>query len=131
MVVVETELWPNLIAAAAAQGVPLALLSARLSARSLERYLGFAPKLMRDAVRAFAVIGAQSEADRMRFVRLGAEPGRVHVIGNLKFDVPLDPGVPARGAALRARWAAGRPLWMAGSTHAGEETMLLEVQRRL
>lgn len=131
LVIVETELWPNLIAAAAAQGVPLALLSARISARSLQRYRRFAPAMMRDAVRAFGVIGAQTEADRRRFIELGAIPARVRIVGNLKFDVPLDPAVPERGALLRARWAPDRPLWMAGSTHAGEEKLLIQAQQRL
>src|SRR5690606_18054932 len=101
------------------------------SARSLLRYRRYAPGMMRDAVRAFGVIGAQTQADRLRFIELGAAPDKVQVIGNLKFDVPQDAGVPARGAALRARWAPDRPLWMAGSTHAGEEELLLQAQRRL
>lgn len=130
-VFVESELWPNLIAAAHARGMPLALVSARLSVRSLRRYRRFAPAMMRRAVRAFRLIGAQSEADQARFIELGAEPARVTVTGNLKFDVPQDAGLPARGAALRAAWAAQRPLWVAGSTHPHEEQLLLEAQRRL
>ncbi|MFO7324540.1 MAG: 3-deoxy-D-manno-octulosonic acid transferase [Pseudomonadota bacterium] len=131
LVLVEVELWPNLIAAAAARRVPVALLSARLSERSLQRYLRFAPGLMRQTVRALAVIGAQTEADRQRFIRLGADPARVQVMGNLKFDLPPDPSLPQQGAELRARWAAARPLWVAGSTHAGEEEVLLAAQARL
>lgn len=131
LVIIETELWPNLIAAVAAAGVPMALLSARLSERSLRRYLRLAPATMRGTIRAFDVIGAQSGDDRERFIRLGADPARVQVTGNLKFDVPLDPDVPARGAALRARCAPRRPLWVAGSTHAGEEAVLLAAQRRV
>src|SRR5690606_19399612 len=130
-VIVETELWPNLIAAAAARRIPLALVSARLSERSLRGYRRWAPGMMRAAVRAFAAIGAQSEADRARLLQLGAGEAQVGVTGNLKFDVPLEPGLPARGAALRARWAAGRPLWVAGSTHPGEESVLLAAHRRL
>lgn len=131
LVLVETELWPNMIAAATAGGVPVALLSARLSGRSLARYLRFAPGLMRDAVRALALIGAQTQIDRQRFIELGAPPERVQVIGNLKSDLRLEPDLPARGTALRARWAPGRPLWVAGSTHPGEEQMLLAAQHRL
>ncbi len=130
-VIVETELWPNLIAAAAARRIPLALVSARLSERSLRGYRRWAPGMMRATVRAFAAIGAQSEADRARLLQLGAGEAQVGVTGNLKFDVPLEPGLPARGAALRARWAAGRPLWVAGSTHPGEESVLLAAHRRL
>jgi 3-deoxy-D-manno-octulosonic-acid transferase len=120
-VFVETELWPNLVAVAAHAGLPLLLVSARLSVRSLTRYLRFAPRLMRDTVRAFAAVGAQTEVDRSRFIDLGADPAAVSVIGNLKFDLPVDAALPARGVALRERWASGRQLWVAGSTHPGEE----------
>lgn len=130
-VFVETELWPNLIAGAQARGIPLALASARLSARSLRGYRRWAPAMMRTAVRTFAIIGAQTEADRARLLQLGAEAERVSVTGNLKFDLPLDAGLASRGAALRARWAPDRPLWVAGSTHAGEEDLLLAAHRRL
>lgn len=130
-VFVETELWPNLIAAARARGIPLALASARLSDRSLRGYQRWAPAMMRDTVRAFAVIGAQTAADRARLLQLGAAEECVSVTGNLKFDLPLDADLPARGAALRARWAPDRPLWVAGSTHPVEEGLLLAAQRRL
>lgn len=130
-VFVETELWPNLIAAAQRDHVPMVLLSARVSQRSLQGYRRYAGSLMRATVQAFAAIGAQSEADRARFVELGAGAGRVTVTGNLKFDLPLAQDVPARGRALRACWAAERPLWVAGSTHPGEEDQLLAAQRRL
>lgn len=131
LLLVESELWPNLLAAAARQGVPVALLSARLSARSLARYRRLAPAMMRQAVQAIDVIGCQSETDRMRFIELGAAPARVHVTGNLKFDLRVDADLAVRGAQLRARWAPHRPLWVAGSTHAGEEAVLLDAQRRL
>jgi 3-deoxy-D-manno-octulosonic-acid transferase len=130
-VIVETELWPNLIAIAQARGIPLALASARLSERSLRGYRRWAPGLMRQTVRAFTAIGAQSEPDRARLLQLGVDEAQVAVTGNLKFDVPLEPDLADSGAALRARWAPGRPLWVAGSTHAGEETILLAAQRRL
>jgi 3-deoxy-D-manno-octulosonic-acid transferase len=130
-VFVETELWPNLVAAARARGVPLALVSARLSERSLRRYRRWAPSVMRETVQAFAAVGVQGEADRERFILLGAAPASVSLVGNLKFDLPLDPGLPARGAALRAQWAPERALWTAGSTHSGEEALLIEAQRQL
>jgi 3-deoxy-D-manno-octulosonic-acid transferase len=130
-VFVETELWPNLVAAARARKVPLALVSARLSERSFGRYRRWAPTMMRETVQAFVAVGVQGEADRDRFIRLGAAPSSVSLVGNLKFDLPLDPDLPARGAALRARWAPGRTLWTAGSTHPGEEAMLVEAQRQL
>ena len=130
-VFVETELWPNLIAAAASRSIPLALVSARVSARSLVRYRRWASGLMQATVRAFGWIGAQSAEDAARFVSLGADPSLVQVAGNLKFDMPLPPGILEQGAALRARAAPARPLWVAGSTHEGEEAQCLAAQREL
>jgi 3-deoxy-D-manno-octulosonic-acid transferase len=130
-VFVETELWPNLIAACAQQQLPLTLVSARMSERSLQRYQRFAAGLMRQTVRAFSSIGTQSELDRERFIALGASPARVQAIGNLKFDFPLPADIARRGAELRAQHAPHSPLWVAGSTHAGEEDICLAAQRAL
>jgi 3-deoxy-D-manno-octulosonic-acid transferase len=130
-VFVETELWPNLVAGARDGGVALLLVSARLSERSLRRYRGIAPRLMRDTVGAFAAIGAQTEADRARFVALGAAPAAVSVTGNLKFDQQVDATQREHGAALRARWAPGRSLWVAGSTHPGEEAECIAAHQEL
>lgn len=128
-VFVETELWPNFVAGAAHARMPLLLVSARLSARSLLRYRKLAMQLMRDTVRAFAAIGAQTEVDRRRFIDLGADPAAVAVTGNLKFDLSVDAALPGRGVALRERWARGRPLWVAGSTHPGEEEACIAAHR--
>ena len=130
-VFVETELWPNLVQGAAARGLPVLLISARVSARSASRYQRWAPRLMRDTVRAFALIAAQGAADRERFIALGAEPSRVLVQGNLKFDLPLPDNVASRGAQVRARIAPRRAMWVAGSTHPGEEAFCLVAQRAL
>jgi 3-deoxy-D-manno-octulosonic-acid transferase len=130
-VFVETELWPNLAAAARTAGVPLILASARLSGRSAVRYQRWMPRLMRETVRSFARIGAQSEADATRFRELGAADADVTVTGNLKFDLQLPDDVAARGGLLRRQWAPARPLWIAGSTHAGEEAICVDAQRRL
>jgi len=130
-VLVEGELWPNIAARTGAAGVPLVLVSGRISARSLGRYRLLAGALMRRTVRAFARIGAQDEASRERFVQLGADPDRVSVIGNLKLDQVPPAEVTALGQALRARWAPTRPVWVAGSTHEGEEQVLLDAQQQL
>jgi len=130
-VFVETELWPNLLLTAQRAQVPLGLISARLSDRSLRRYRRWAPRLMRETVGAFTGIAAQSEADRARFVQLGAIGAAVSVAGNLKAELELPPEIDKLGAAWRAQWAPRRPLWVAGSTHAGEETICLAAQRHL
>ncbi|HXC57882.1 MAG TPA: 3-deoxy-D-manno-octulosonic acid transferase [Steroidobacteraceae bacterium] len=130
-VFVEKEIWPNLVRSAADSHVPLLLVSARVSVRSTERYRRFMPRLMRDSLRGFAQIAAQSMADRERFIALGADPAQMVVAGNLKFDLPLPTDVAGRGAALRQRIAPHRSVWVAGSTHEGEEAACLEAQRAL
>jgi 3-deoxy-D-manno-octulosonic-acid transferase len=128
---VETEIWPNMIAVATRAGVPLSMVSARVSERSTTSYLRYAPGLVRRTLVKFRGIGAQSEADRQRFIRLGADPSRLQVIGNLKFDFPLPVDIEQQGQKLRARYAPHRPMWVAGSTHAGEEEICIAAQQVL
>jgi 3-deoxy-D-manno-octulosonic-acid transferase len=128
-VFIETELWPNLYHACARRGVPLVIASARLSERSARRYARCG-SLFRQPL-ATAWIAAQSEQDAERFRALGATPARVQVLGNLKFDFRVREDGLARGRALRLEHAPQRPLWVAGSTHAGEEEVLLAAHRRL
>jgi 3-deoxy-D-manno-octulosonic-acid transferase len=131
LVLLETELWPNLIAGTGERGVPLAMLSARVSEISTQRYLRWARGLMRDSLQWIGLIGAQTAEDARRFDRLGARAGSVQVAGNLKFDFPLPPDIEATGATLRARHAPHRSLWVAGSTHPGEEGQVIDAQRSL
>jgi len=129
-IVLETEIWPNLYARCAARGTPLVIASARLSGKSVRRYRLVAA-LMRGTLAHCALVCAQSREDAERFVALGAPTARVKVCGNLKFDLALPPDTLAKGAALRGRYAAGRPVWVAGSTHAGEERVALDAHRLL
>lgn len=128
-VMLETELWPNLYRQCRRRGVPLVIGSARLSARSARRYrlLG---ALVRESL-ATATVAAQSDVDAARFLSIGATPDRTHIIGNLKFDFTPPPDIAARGHRLRTRYGADRPLWVAGSTHEGEEQAVLEAHRRV
>ena len=127
-VIFETELWPNLYHQCGRRRIPLVLASARISSRSVNRYLRLR-SLFRDALSRGVVVAAQGTADADRFKSLGADPERIHVTGNIKFDfsVPLDLG--ERGGQLREFYAAARPVWVAGSTHAGEEAIVLEAHR--
>lgn len=124
-VIFETELWPNLYRECGRRRVPLVLASARISARSVGRYQRLGA-LFRDTLSQAVVVAAQGEGDAERFRILGAAPATTHVTGNLKFDFELPPDIASRGAALRAHYARGRPLWVAGSTHGGgeEQTVL-------
>ncbi len=124
-IIMETELWPNLYAECGRRGIPLVLANARISPRSVERYRRFSG-LFGYALSHGIVIGAQSERDAERFRSLGAATARVHVTGNLKADVGFPPEVPERGARFRAEHLAGRPSWVAASTHEGEEAQVLD-----
>jgi 3-deoxy-D-manno-octulosonic-acid transferase len=130
LIVLETELWPNLLHQTQCSGVPVLFASARVSERSAGRYQRV-PGLLRAALAAGVWVGAQTEVDAQRFVALGVPPARVSVVGNIKFDRALPPGLPERGAQLRAHYGAGRPVWVAGSTHAGEEPIVLAAHRQL
>lgn len=126
--VLETELWPNLYAECGRRNVPLVLANARISPRSIARYRRFAP-LFRQTLAHGTVIAAQSEADAARFRSIGAIPARTRMTGNIKFDVELPPEIGAQGAEWRQRHAPGRPIWVAGSTHEGEEELVLDAHR--
>jgi 3-deoxy-D-manno-octulosonic-acid transferase len=120
-VVMETEIWPNLLQAMRRAGVPLLLANARLSEKSAARGARYAA-LLRPAAAAFSRVAAQSEADRARIARW--YDGPIEVTGNLKFDIAVDAERVAAGRALRAGWGA-RPVWLAASTREGEEALLL------
>ncbi|MBS0579963.1 MAG: lipid IV(A) 3-deoxy-D-manno-octulosonic acid transferase [Proteobacteria bacterium] len=127
-VIFETELWPNLYRECARQRVPLVIASARISSRSVGRYRKLGNLFSGTLARA-AVVAAQGPEDAERFRALGADPDALQVTGNLKFDFELPGDIQARGAALRAAYAPDRPVWVAGSTHAGEEDAVLEAHR--
>ena len=129
-VIFETELWPNLYRECGRRRVPLVLASARVSERSLGRYRRLGA-LFRDALSQAAIVAAQGEADAARFRALGADAGSTHVTGNLKFDFEVPEDLPERGRRLRSRYAPGRALWVAGSTHEGEEAAVLEAQHEV
>ena len=129
-VIFETELWPNLYRACGRRRVPLIIASARLSQRSVERYQWLGA-LFRDTLSQGVLVAAQAEADAGRYRALGAEPDRVRVTGNLKFDLTLPPGLGARGEELRSHYAAERPMWVAGSTREGEEELVLRAHAQV
>jgi len=124
---VETELWPNLAAAAARRRIPLLLVNARLSDRSARGYARI-PSLARPLLRSLRGIAAQTEADAARLRALGAHD--VVVTGNIKFDIDVAPGMIERGRALRARFGADRPVIVLASTRDGEEALLLDALAR-
>lgn len=124
-VIVETEIWPNLYFACRRRGIPLMIVNARLSERSMRGYRP-ARGLVRAALRCVSLVAAQSRTDAARYRVLGAPAERVVVSGNLKFDMPVPAQAKVDGEAMRDRWGRLRPVWMAASTHEGEELAVLE-----
>jgi len=128
--ILETELWPNLYAECGRRRVPLVLASARISPHSVGRYRLLVP-LFRRALSHGIVIAAQSETDAERFRSIGASAERTRVTGNIKFDFQPPPDIGPRGLRWRAENAPGRPVWAAGSTHEGEEAIILAAHQRV
>jgi 3-deoxy-D-manno-octulosonic-acid transferase len=126
LLIMETELWPNMLHYSAALGCSTLLANARLSARSARGYARFAG-LTRTMLRQLDTVGCQSGADGERFLALGLPPGALHVTGSIKFDLELDAPLRAAAADLRRELDAdSRPVLVAASTHPGEDEQILE-----
>ncbi|WP_316366836.1 lipid IV(A) 3-deoxy-D-manno-octulosonic acid transferase [Candidatus Thiodiazotropha sp. CDECU1] len=125
LILVETEIWPNLIYYAKLEGVPTLLANARLSLRSAKGYHRVAG-LTRDALRNLTMIAPHAEADAERFHTLGARPEKIEVTGSIKFDVHLPGSLLERVDVLRREWGGQRPVWIAASTHEGEDELILQ-----
>ena len=128
--IMETEIWPNLYRGCGVRSIPLILVSARISPKSIPGYRRLVP-LIRETLSHGIIIAAQSQADASRFLELGADPERTHVTGNIKFDIEFDQAIVSRGKQLRSALFACRPVWIAASTHRGEEQQVLEAHRIL
>ncbi|WP_413975736.1 lipid IV(A) 3-deoxy-D-manno-octulosonic acid transferase [Stenotrophomonas acidaminiphila] len=127
--ILETELWPNLLFGCRDRRIPVYILNARLSARSLKGYRLLRPLVGR-ALRTVTCVAAQSSEDARRFVVLGARQEQVCALGNLKFDIhPPDPAPLL--AAFHAHVPAGRVTWIAASTHEGEEQAVIDLHARV
>ena len=122
--IMETEIWPNLYRGCGVRDIPLILVSARISPRSVSNYRKLLP-LFRETLSHGILIAAQSKADAERFMSLGAAEERTWVTGNIKFDIELPESLPQDGSALRERLWPRRPVWIAASTHDGEEEQVL------
>ena len=130
-VVMETELWPNHIHQCAKRNIPVALANARLSERSARGYARFG-KLTAPMLGELSLIAVQTQTEAQRFLDLGARPGCVEVTGSIKFDLKIDAELLQRADALRQQWqATTRPVWIAASTHAGEDEIVLAAHRQL
>ncbi len=130
LVVMETELWPNCFHHCRRAGIPVIIANARLSPRSVDGYRRFG-RFVRDILGDITMIAAQSEGDAERFIQLGASAGRIANCGNIKFDMPKDDAAVIAGKTLRRQIGEQRPVWIAASTHAGEEEIILDAHRRI
>ncbi len=127
-ILLETEIWPNLIRACRAREIPIYLVNARMSEKSCRRYArfsAFAAACLND----LSGIAAQSRADAGRLQSLGAPA--VAVTGNLKFDITPDAELVARGATWREQWGRARPVLLCASTREGEEALLLQALQQI
>jgi 3-deoxy-D-manno-octulosonic-acid transferase len=129
VLLLETELWPNIVATAAKREVPVMLINGRLSERSQRGYARF-PALVKPMLKALHGLAVQTPADAARFQELGAADSKIVVTGSVKFDIDPDDGL--RQVAGRWRQHLGlRPVWIAASTHAGEDEPVLVAHKQL
>ena len=124
-VVMETEIWPNLFFECQARNIPLIVANARLSEKSFRGYGPVRP-LAESALSITRYVAAQSAVDAGRLRDLGAEPERLGIFGNLKYDMTVPAELQAQAHGMRAGWGARRPVWIAASTHEGEEEAVLQ-----
>ncbi len=124
-VIMETEIWPNLFFACQERNIPLIVANARLSEKSLRGYGPIRP-LAHRALTSARYIAAQSATDAKRLRDLGAEPRRLGIVGNLKYDMSVPPELKQEARTMRKSWGPRRPVWIAASTHEGEEEPVLK-----
>lgn len=125
LVIMETELWPNVIHYTHKRGVPILVANARLSEKSAEGYRKILP-LFRPMMREVSLIAAQSEQDGERFTELGLAPANLQVTGTVKFDLEIDDQIQKQSEKLRQAWGGSRKVFIAASTHRGEDEQILE-----
>lgn len=130
LVLMETELWPQMLAACARRGIPVVSVNARLSERSARRYARIGT-LTHRMLHSISHIACQFANHRQRFIDLGADAARVSVEGSVKFDLMPPANLDAATQALRQAWRPKRMAWVAGSTHEGEDTVVLAAHARV
>jgi 3-deoxy-D-manno-octulosonic-acid transferase len=122
---VETEIWPNFLRELARQQIPAMLVNGRISPRSFHGYRRLQP-FMRRVLQSITTFGMQTKLDAERIIGIGADPSRVQITGNIKYDLPLTPLSRAEEQTLRDDLGIGKaPVFMAGSTHRGEEELVI------
>ena len=129
LVMMETEIWPNLLEICEKRKISTILANARLSERSARGYARFLT-FTRQTFQRIGLVAAQAPADAERFLGLGVPSDRVRVTGSIKFDIRLPASLLEHADVLRREWG-GRPVWVAASTHEGEDELLLQAHRAI
>ena len=129
-IIMETEIWPNLLAGCRARGVPVVMANVRLSERSAAGYRRFR-RLFAPGLGGVAAVSAQSGDDARRLASIGVPPGAIEVTGSTKFDVRLPASLCEEAAALRRTWGVARGVWIAASTHEGEEEQVFDAFKQV
>lgn len=124
MLIMETELWPNTLHTVARSGIPITVINARLSERSCQRYAKVQPIFNMLAKNLTRVL-CQYPDDAQRFIRLGVAKEKIFVTGSIKFDIDIDQTTIQKGQQLRSNLGRNRPIWIAASTHKGEDEQVL------
>lgn len=130
LIIVETEIWPNLYAICARKNIPLLLVNARLSKKSTRQYLRL-KQLVSETLSYATLIAVRSEEDRQHFFSLGAPTEKLELTGNIKFDIAVNSEVLKQGKLLKTQWGKERPVWITASTHAGEDEIILTIFKHL
>lgn len=123
-VILETEIWPNLYGECRRRGIPLIIVNGRLSEKSARGYRRIG-RLAVESLSSVSLIAAQTALDAERYIGIGADPKTVVIAGNVKFDIEFSETMREQACALRTELFGNRPVWIAGSTHPGEEEQIL------
>ncbi|MGC6342702.1 lipid IV(A) 3-deoxy-D-manno-octulosonic acid transferase [Bisgaard Taxon 45] len=129
-IVIETEIWPNLIVQLKKQRIPFIIANARLSARSTQRYQKLKGAL-HHIFDDISLIAPQDDVSAQRYLSLGYDEQRLKLTGNIKYDLVLNDALMQQVTTLKQAWVEQRPVWIAASTHEGEEDLILESHRLL
>ena len=129
VIIVETELWPNIIHQAFKRTTPIIVVNARLSDKSMKGYQR-AGMLVRDMLKKITLVAVQAEADNNRFINLGMSTNQLKLTGSVKFDISVDENLKKEALVLQKQWQ-GRPCVLAASTHAGEDEQILQAYEML
>jgi 3-deoxy-D-manno-octulosonic-acid transferase len=125
LVLMETELWPNILHTCKHKAIPILLANARLSLRSYQRYYRI-QNFIQPLLQNLTLVAAQSVNDAKFFAALGIDSHRIQICGNLKFDVTIPSDAATVAQQLRSQWGEERPVWIAASTHEGEDEIVLQ-----